>query len=510
MARSFKNFFGLFGKKTQKRQYAGAQYNRLVAEWVSQGTSADAEIRSSLPKLRARSRQLARDNDYVRGAFRTIRNNVIGQGIPFQAQVRMQRGNKLDEKMNSSIEAAWASWCKAERCHVSGKLSFADIERLIMTAVPKNGEIIIRKVRAPFGGSRVPLALEIIESDVLDDTYNGQAQNGNEIRMGVEIDQWRRPVAYYFFDRHPGDYSYGSGASAHAGHRRRVEATEIIHLYPTEDENQTRGVPWIASSIMRLHQMHGYEEAEIIAARATASLMGFIESPEGEMQADGEQDGQKVTEFEPGVFKQLAPGEKVSIPQLSRPGGQFDPFMKVMLRGVGAGIGLSYESVSKDYSNSTYSSARQALLEDRDNYRAIQAWLIENFHQKVFEEWLDMAYLAGVVDLPKYATNPELYQGVRWMPRGWTWIDPLKEVEAYKSAVRAGFKTVSDVIAESGGDFEENMVTKSREAQVCKTYGVVLDTDPSLVDGKGSLVQQIIAPEEISPAKENNGKPPEA
>jgi capsid protein len=73
------------------RAYGGARVSRLTADWVTSGTSADSEIKSSFKALRNRARQLCRDNDYARQALRSIQNNVIGHGIKHQSQVRMQR-----------------------------------------------------------------------------------------------------------------------------------------------------------------------------------------------------------------------------------------------------------------------------------------------------------------------------------------------------------------------------------------------------------------------------------
>src|SRR3954464_3628528 len=116
---------------SQKRAYAGAQINRLVADWVATSTSVDSELRSSLRALRNRCRQLERDNDYMQSFLREVENNVVGQGIPFDSQIKMQRGEKLNEKLNQEIEDAWTCWTKRDNCHVSGKLSFQQIERLV-------------------------------------------------------------------------------------------------------------------------------------------------------------------------------------------------------------------------------------------------------------------------------------------------------------------------------------------------------------------------------------------
>ena len=175
----------------RRRSYEGALLSRLTSDWISQGTSQDAEVRGSLRILRNRVRQLVRDNDYARQALRAIATNVVGTGIKFQSQVRAQRGNKLNAKVNDAIEAAWGDWCRKDSCDVAGRMCFSDIERLAVTSVAESGEVIIRMIKQPFGRSKIPLALEVIESDLLDDNYNGVADNGNEVRMGVEVDRWQ-------------------------------------------------------------------------------------------------------------------------------------------------------------------------------------------------------------------------------------------------------------------------------------------------------------------------------
>ena len=314
----------------RRRSYEGAMLSRLTSDWISQGTSQDAEVRGSLRILRNRVRQLVRDNDYARQALRAIATNVVGTGIKFQSQVRAQRGNKLNAKVNDAIEAAWGDWCRKDSCDVAGRMCFSDIERLAVTSVAESGEVIIRMIKQPFGRSKIPLALEVIESDLLDDNYNGVADNGNEVRMGVEVDRWQRPVAYHFFQKHPGDFQYGQKGNPYQK-RIRVPAEEVIHLFRADRPLQTRGIPWFATALTRLHHLAGYEQSEVIAARAGASLMGFVTSPEGQLIEDAIENGEKVTSFEPGTIKYLSPGESFTVPSLQRP-DTFEPFMRQMLQ----------------------------------------------------------------------------------------------------------------------------------------------------------------------------------
>jgi len=68
---------------------------------------------------------------------------------------------------------------------------------------------------------------------------------------------------------------------------------------------------------------------------------------------------------------------------------------------------------------------------------------------------------------------------VRWYPRGWAWVDPNKEVEAYSKAVRAGFKTQAEVVAEGGGDIEDLLTARAAEVDRAEQLGLQFDTNPA-------------------------------
>lgn len=473
-----------FGRPTQpepakprRRTYAGARLSRLTADWFTSNTSADAEIKTSLRKLRDRSRQLVRDNPYAKQAKRTTQINVIGSGIKMQSQVMALRGKKRDERINTAIEIAWERWCKADHCDVAGRNSFHMMELLAAGALPESGEVLFRLVRQKFGKSRVPLALEVIESDLLDDEYNGEVSaKGNEWRMGVEIDKWGRPVRYAFLTRHPGDYWF-AGADRRNEKHAFVAARDVIHLFIPERPGQNRGVPWFASVMDDVHQLEGYEQAAVVRARAASALMGFISSPEGELEGDTVENEQRLAEFEAGVFKYLNPGESITVPNLSSPDAQFEMFVRSKIRRFASGFGASYETISRDFSETNYSSSRLSLLEDREHWRTVQNYLIENFHQRVFEEWLDAAVLSGELDLPDYELRHDRYDTPRWQARGWSWVDPLKEVQAYREAEAAGYMTKAQIVAQLGGDLDDNLLQLQREQQLALELGVAVDTD---------------------------------
>lgn len=472
------------GRKPEKRSYSGAKNDRLTLGWKAYSTSVDSEIYHSLRNLRNRSRKEARDNDYANGAINTIVRNVIGEGIPFQSKVRLLRGGGFDDQKNQAIEMAFSDWSKAKNCDVAGKLSFFSMQGLIFRSLVESGEVFIRKIYRPFGDSQTPFALEIIEADQCADDYgygNVVVRGDNSVRMGVELDGWHRPQAYFMYPYHPGDYLYGYHGSSAGNFRvlKRLPADEVIHLFITERPGQTRGVPWLHSSLTRLHNLSGYEEAELVSVRASASIMGFRQSLSPDALEVNEE-GEPVNSLEPGVIKQLAPGESFVGFDPGRPNHAFDPFVRMMLRGVAAGLGTDFESLSRDYSQSNYSSSRLSLLDVRKMYRKLQFWFVENFCQPVYEDWLGFAVMSGVLNFNDYEVNTDRYHNPMWQCRGWEWVDPSKEIQATIMGINNNVTNLTRELAKQGLDVETVLEERAKELQLIRKfeeqYGVSMST----------------------------------
>lgn len=464
------------------RMYAAARGNRMTGGYGMGGdSSADAELSSSLARLRAASRQMVRDSAYAKRARVVVVNNVIGPGVGMQAQVETNRAGP-NKALNDAIEAAWRAWSCAESCHTGGALHFSDLERAAMAQVFEAGEVFIRKHLTAFGDSRVPLALELVEServplDVASPMVSGVSP---DFRMGIERDRFGRATFYWIRRNHPGDIRRnGFGLDNYD----RVPADEVIHLRLIDRWPQTRGEPWLHTSARKLNDMDQYSGAEVQAARASAMVFGTIKTPESEssLPSDEEDDGSPVMDIEPGTIQQLNPGEELDFHSPNRPNTALDPFMRYMLREVAAGTGVSYESLSRDYSQSNYSSSRLALLDDRDLWKVLQQWWIRAFRAPLHKVWVQQAVLARAVPVAvdQYALNPAKFEAVVWKPRGWSWVDPTKEVKAYKEAIRAGLTSATDVIAATadGRDIEDVIAALTREAELFKRAGITVDTD---------------------------------
>lgn len=463
--------------------FKGAQINRLTMDWAVAILSADQELFSDLRRLRGRARSLAKNNHYASKFLRQVEKNVVGEcGITLQAKVKKQRGEGLLEKINDLIEDAWADWGETENCSVDGKLSWCALQRFFIRNVAMDGECFLRKV--PLPGNPYLFALQFIDPDQVDPTYFVQRlPNGNEIRLGVEVDQYQRAVAYHIWDRHPSEYTSNPQI------RVRIPADEIIHGFIPLRVNQTRGIPWMAPAMFEMNMLGGYKEAEVIAARLSACKMGFFQSQTGSeytgdpnLSAQGVDSslqpnmGPQLMEASPGALETLPAGLEFKPWDPQHPNSSYEAFCKGALRGIASGLDVSYSSLGNDLEGVNFSSIRAGLLDERDTWKMLQCWTVDALCKPVYRSWLPNSILSGALQLDA-AQIPQYSKSVVWHPRGWDWVDPLKDVQAASLAVQNGFSTRARELAAKGMDFEEVIEELAAEKKAIDAAGLTLGTD---------------------------------
>lgn len=453
----------------RKRGFDAASTGRLFADWALGTKSADADIRYALKAMRARSRDLVQNNDYARRYLDLVAANVVGpKGIQLQVRAREPDG-RLDQRANQLLEQSFYDWGRTGTCTVDGRLSWVDAQRMFMESVARDGECFVLFVEDNANPWR--FRLQFLDPDLIDQDKNTQLANGAQIRMGIEVDSSGRPAAYHVRARHPDDYQH-SGQDAR---EVRIPAERMIHAFRADRIGQTRGTPWTATAMTRLKMLGGYEEAELVAARISASKMGFFTSDSGdEYGADGadEDTGNLRMEVQPGQFEQLPKGVSFTPFDPQHPATAFASFEKAMLRGIASGLGVSYTSLANDLESVSYSSIRQGLLEERDFWRMQQFWAIEHFCQPVYARWLRQTLDSGVVNLP--AAKLPKFSATQWVPRGWQWVDPRNEAEAQITAIAAGLMTRTQALAERGLDIEDVLRERQAEDELMAEMGVVL------------------------------------
>lgn len=470
------NLLNLFKRQkppARKRNYQGAMMGRLFGDFVTSQRSPDSEIRYAIQTLRNRSRDLSRNNEYMRRYLNLLKTNVIGEkGITMQCKARNDDGT-FDAVGNSIVESAWANWCRMGNCTVDGKMSFVDAQQLAMESLARDGEVIVRMVNYD---NPDRFAIEFIEPDLLDELKNEALKDGHQIRMGVELNAYRKPLAYWMLTQHPGDDQY---SSTYTRKHVRVPAEKILHIYMPDRAQQTRGVPWVSTAIESLKMLHGYREAELVAARTGAAKMGFFTSPAGDgfVPDDTEDTFTPIMNAEPGTFHQLPAGVDFKAFDPNHPTSAFGDFERAILRGIASGLGVSYYALANDLTAVSYSSIRAGELADRDHYRSLQRFMIQHFVEPIFRAWLTQVMTANRVSLPitKYW---KFSDGTQFRGRGFSWVDPQREIAASIMGIQNGILSLQDVANNYGRDVEETFEQIALEKEIAARYGVTMAFEP--------------------------------
>jgi lambda family phage portal protein len=488
----FRRLLGGAKQLAQRTYYAAAQMTRLTTDWaMATLRSPDMEAKVDLRILRTRSRALIRDDANANAFVKAALNNVVGPtGIKLRPRHTTLEGQPFP-KANAAIAAAWKEWSRAEFCTMSGQLTLVDVANLALRTTIIDGECLIRKiVGVP---NKFGFALHFIDADQLDEYYNRFPEKGeNEIRMGIEIDAYQRPVAYHIWTRHPSELTQRE--------RVRVPADEIIHLKDVWRANGTRGFPWMAPVMLQLQMLRGLVEGELVASRASANKMGFITFDPEKGGAFTVPAGQKAPEnllfqpdqvtpalggvdtvtmdASPGSIESLGPGQSFVEWDPKHPNGNFAEFQRAILHYVASGLGVAYDTMTGDLREANYSSMRQGAIRERATWRGIQQWFAAHFYQAVYEAWLPSALVAGGLDLPSFSV--ERWRDVQWQPRGWDWVDPFKDLQADSLAVAMGVTSRGRLCDERGDDFEEILNDLAEEKALAEEYGVTLSLDTRL------------------------------
>lgn len=446
-------------------------------KWNALSTPPDAWITLHQPVLVARSREQWSNNDYVRGYIRRCRQNIVGpHGVKMQSKAALANG-KLDKNANDAIEAGWKEWGKRGNCDVTGMLSWVGIQKLAIEHAARDGEFIIRKIRGadagPFG-----FALQVIDPQRLNVRYENYkfGNDGNFVRNGIEFNRYGRPVAYHFASTDESDswFYYSISGKGFV----RVLAEDVIHGFVQEMASQRRGIPWTSTGLFRMHHLQGFEDAAVQNARASASKMGFIQYKEGfgpELE-DGE-DVASTINAEPLSFHELPEGAEIAKWDPVYPSGEFATFHKSMLRGASTGWGVAYNSLANDLEGVNFSSIRDGKVDERDNWKELQEWLIETLCCPVKEEWLKLALLSEKIvnaknGKPLSATKLANYQQCHHQGRRWDWIDPKSDATAKTTLIRAGLTSPSAVIREQAREPEAVYQEIAEDIKMLKAAGV--------------------------------------
>lgn len=446
--------------------------------------SGNTAMAGSGRNLRNFARHLDRNHDLSSGILDVLVRYVVGpHGIGVEPQPLNPDGS-INHTLATQLADLHREWAKTPE--VTGEYNWARSEQLLCRSWLRDGDVFWQYVEGAVKyfthGSRIPLSLELLESDFVPLDLDNPAIN---LIQGVECDTWGKPQAYHVYLTHPGEVFAGWSMQM-----KRVTADRMGQLKFTKRIGQRRGESLFATVLTRLDDVKDYEESERVAAKVAASMAAYIKkgSPEDYGQANsvnGEPTAppERHMSFQAGmIFDDLRPGEDVGTIDTNRPNADAVTWRAGQLRAIASGTHTNFSSIARTYEGS-YSSQRQELVEGWAGYAVLSMHFVGACSAKVYARFVSACVLAGLIKVPRGMTFEQLSHALYNAPQ-MPWIDPYKEAQAFDMLESRSYISGGEVVRKMGRNPRDTLrAEKSWQDQLRKNGIVNKTTSPLAADG---------------------------
>lgn len=494
------------------RTYEGARRSSAWGRnWNPGLRSADAGWLPDRDESIARSRDIGRNDGVGASASMRAINSAVGFRWDFTSKPNWKALGITYEaarELGSQIGSAWEQYAYGVHfCSDAERIgTFGAQLRMAGAHIFNDGEAVGLVEWAADEPTKFKTRLRIVDPDRLSNPH-GLPQghvlpNGNTLTAGVEKNRVGVPQRYWIREGHPSDIGSRPNMiwTPFERYSTNLGRPQVLHAFDRLRAGQTRGVTRFVTVLKTFRSLARFTDSTIDAAALNALFLGFIKSNAGPSAIkDGVVDMDELAEFgeERSEFYDKNPVEagdvrlsvlglddEVQMQTTARDTSGFDGFTRAILRLIAAALGVTYEELSMDFSQTNYSSARAALLVAWKETLALRGLLEQQFAWPFFAAWLEEAFDIGDIVAP--AGAPDFYDAIdayvegQWRGPGRGHVDPTKEIVAAAARIESGISTLEKECAEyDGGDWEEVLEQQAREARKLDDLGLA-KKDPGL------------------------------
>lgn len=471
----------------------GTGFGGQMAEWTPPSQSADEALLPLFRMGNARADDLVRNNGIAANAIDIHKNHIVGNMFRLSYRPNWKFLGIREEDARAfaeEVEAAWSEYVESIDCwlDVERKRDFTGMIRDAVGIHAFAGEIFMQPVTEYSPRQLFSTRFMMVSPKRVENPYNGASTS--QRRNGVDIDRNGAAVAYHVRES---DSTRGDGVHRYRRIKRYYPTGRpgMIHVFQPAEPHQTRGANKFYSVMERLKMLDTLQATQLQSAIVKAMYAATIES---------ELDTQKALEFIAGAgdtgvdspfmkmlgsigdyysrvnvklggvkIPHLHPGDKLSLQTAQNADNGFAALEQSILRYIAAGLGVSYEQLSRDYSKVSYSSARASANESWRYFLGQRKQTAARLATQMFSCWLEEVIVRGIVTPP--ATGLSFMQArsswsrAEWIGAGRMAIDGLKEVQESVMLIEAGLSTYEKELAKLGEDYQDIFRQQVRESQ---------------------------------------------
>lgn len=417
-----------------------------------------------------------------------LTTKVIGNGlVPMASPETSVLGwdKETTERFQRQVEAMYRIITESSNFDYRGKTSLKEHEAIAFKTILTSGDILLHRGYRRSNGVVSPY-IQIISGKLVGNPGNNM--DTKSITGGVKLDTRGRELGYYIMVTDANrqdtfDYQYVSRINPRTGHKDY----DLITLAQAES-NQIRGVPYLTSlkddilQLVKLKDLH-LTKAIIqtlftIAIEKDKDSKESTESFKDKLKYGVAGDDNELVEIdnsgsairlEPGLVVELEDGQHMKAVETALNSTDFAQAIKTNLELIGAAVGLPYEELLGSY-NSSFSASRATINDSEKYYRSLRNEFISKFMNPIYEHVVDYCITAGLVEAPGYFDSEIQRRAVlacTWTGTTPTQVDPVKEVNAYATAISNGLCTREYATRSLYGmDFDEVAERLTKEAEM--------------------------------------------
>lgn len=496
------------------------RFDASMALWGPAIQSADADILPDKEIGDARSRDMLRNDAYVQGAANLHKDNIVGSQFLLNARpaTRYVMGSDdemWEEEFQQEVEELFDLYAESPDNWIdaSRRNNFTGLVRLSVGVHLAGGEMLATVEWDKTNGGEFSTALQMIDLDRLSTPM--VMTRDDQIRGGIRFDARGIPQTYYIRSEHPHDINWSLKMPQWkpVAARKPWGRLQVIHIHEQIRPDQSRGFSDMLASLKAMHIGHKWRDINlqhaltqsVYAAAITSDLPSetvFAQLGGGEFTAESAQ--KAVSSYAQGYLGSIAaysgasknlqidgvkiphlfPGTKLEMLSPGKGGPLGTEFEQSLLRYIAASVGVSYEQLSRDYTNTNYSSARAAMNETWKFMQARKKIVADRFASAMYRLWLEEAINRNRLStMPaskagSFYTNKKLnlkfdaISRAEWIGAARGQIDELKETEAAVLRIQNSLSTSEDELAKLGKDWRKVFRQLKRENELRASYGL--------------------------------------
>lgn len=522
--------------------YDGAsRFNRELSTWYPAFQSADNDILPEKQTLDARSRDVLRNDAYVAGGADLHKDNIVGAAFLLNAKPE-HKALGLDEKwaeeFQEEVESKFTLWAESpNNWPDAARLNtLTSLVRMAVGVYVACGEVLASAEWLRDTGRPFSTAIQMIDVDRLSNPHF--LPDTPTLRGGVQRNMFGAPLGYHIQKCHPTDWMNPDTFSwKYVPTRKPWGRLQMIHIMEQLRPDQTRGISAMVSALKELRITKKFRDIVLQNAVVNATYAASIESDlpsDTVFQALGAgsnnanavisdyatawltaisqySGNSKNMQIDGVKIPHLFPGTKLQM----RPAGQGGPlgteFEQSLLRYIAANLGVSYEQLSRDYSQTNYSSIRAAMTETWKYMQSRKRMVADRFASILYGLWLEEAVNKGeITSMSRKAPNwyeglnREAYAACDWIGASRGQIDELKETQAAVLRLKYHLTTYEDEHARLGKDFRKVFIQREREQKEMEDRGLTVEGDDNMMNATTGAPRQKEAKGEKKDGSEDN------